>query len=88
MQELKISLENYPELKSDKTMLEAMQAYDKQEEYIAAARRFYNAAVLSLNNSVEIFPSSIVASWLKINKMPFFEANQSEKQNINANDFF
>lgn len=88
MQELKISLENYPELKSDKTMLEAMQAYDKQEEYIAAARRFYNAAVLSLNNSVEIFPSSIVAGWLKINKMPFFEANQSEKQNINANDFF
>lgn len=86
--QLKVSLENYPELKSDKTMLEAMQAYDKQEEYISAARRFYNAAVLNLNNSVEIFPSSIVANFINIKKMPFFEANESEKQNINANDFF
>src|SRR5699024_5315832 len=46
MGQLMVAVENYPQLKSDQTMLQAMQTYNEQEEHIAAARRFYNSAVL------------------------------------------
>ena len=79
----------YPQLKSDQTMIQAMQTYNEQEEHIAAARRFYNSAVLELNNAVEIFPSSLIASMLNIRQLPFFEvANEAERQAIDASKYF
>lgn len=88
LREFNISVENYPDLKSNQTMLQAMNAMQEVEESIAAARRFYNAAVNDLNNAVEIFPSSMIARWLNIQQAVFFEAPEEEKQPINAGDFF
>ncbi len=88
MGQLLVSVENYPQLKSDQTMITAMQTYNEQEEHIAAARRFYNAAVLELNNAVEIFPGSLLASMLNIKQLPFFEVeNEVERKPINAADY-
>ena len=87
--QLMVNVENYPQLKSDQTMIQAMQTYNEQEEHIAAARRFYNSAVLELNNAVEIFPSSLIASMLNIKQLPFFEvANEAERQAIDASKYF
>ena len=69
-------------------MLQAMQTYNEQEEHIAAARRFYNSAVLDLNNAVEIFPSSMIAAMLNIKQMPFFEATEQERQAVDASQYF
>ena len=88
MGQLMVSVENYPQLKSDQTMIQAMQTYSEQEEHIAAARRFYNAAVKDLNNAVEIFPSSLVAMIFNIKAMPFIEANETERQRIDASQYF
>lgn len=88
MGQLQVSVENYPQLKSDQTMIQAMQTYNEQEEHIAAARRFYNAAVKDLNNAVEIFPSSLVAMIFNIKAMPFIEANETERQRIDASQYF
>ena len=90
LQEFKVSLENYPDLKSNQTMITAMQSMNEVEEHIAAARRFYNANVNELKNAVEIFPSSFVASLLGITyeKTPFFEIPDNEKQPINSKDYF
>lgn len=89
MGQLMVNVENYPQLKSDQTMIQAMQTYNEQEEHIAAARRFYNSAVLELNNAVEIFPSSLIASMLNIRQLPFFEvANEAERQAIDASKYF
>ena len=71
MEQLMVNFENYPQLKSDATMVQAMETYAEVEEHIAAARRFYNSAVNELNNAVEIFPSSIIAGMLNINKTIF-----------------
>lgn len=87
MGQLMISVEAYPELKSDNTMLQAMQTYNEVEAHISAARRFYNAAVTELNNAVEIFPGSIIASMANIKVMPFYEADEASKAPINASDF-
>lgn len=88
MSQLMVNVENYPQLKSDQTMIQAMQTYAEVEEHIAAARRFYNSAVNELNNAVEIFPSSMFASAMGIAACPFFEASESERKAINASDFF
>ena len=88
MGQLMVAVENYPQLKSDQTMLQAMQTYNEQEEHIAAARRFYNSAVLDLNNAVKIFPSSMIAAMLNIKQMPFFEATEQERQAVDASQYF
>lgn len=87
MGKLMVSVENYPELKSDQAMVTAMQTYNEVEEHIAAARRFYNSAVLELNNAVEIFPSSLVAGCMGIRRQEFFQAEVQERKAVNAADF-
>ena len=69
--------ENYPQLKSDQTMLTAQHTYAEVEGHIAAARRAYNAAVTSPNNSVEIFPGSLIAAIPSIKAMPFYEETEA-----------
>lgn len=78
--------ENYPELKSDSVMIEAQRTYQDVEANIAAARRFYNAAVTSQNNAVEIFPSSLIATRLGIKLMPYYEADKASRALQNAAD--
>ena len=79
-----ISVEAYPELKSDKTMQQAQLSYNEVETKIAAARRFYNSAVGQLNNSIEIFPGNLVAKYVNVSAMPFFEADEGSKAPIDA----
>ena len=87
MGQIMVAVENYPQLKSDQTMITAMQTYNEVEEHVAAARRFYNSAVLELNNAVEIFPSSIFAAMVGAKKQEFFQAEEAERKAINASDF-
>ncbi|MGB0920645.1 MAG: LemA family protein [Alphaproteobacteria bacterium] len=68
--------ENYPDLKSDSVMQEAQRTYQDVEANIAAARRFYNSSVTDLNNAVQIFPSSLIASMISIPEMPFYEIDE------------
>ena len=83
-----LTVENYPDLKSDRTMVEAMQSFNEAEEHIAAARRFYNAAVNDFNNAAEIFPSSLVARLMGLKAdMPYFEASAEAKERIDVNEF-
>jgi len=90
MGQLMVAVENYPQLKSDQTMVQAMQTYSEVEEHIAAARRFYNSAVLSLNNAVEILPSKWFAEKLGIkSELPYFKIEDpKERQAVSAKDFF
>ena len=82
-------VENYPDLKSNQTMLQAMQSMNDVEEHIAASRRFYNSAVNDLKNAVEIFPSSMIAGMLGIKAdMPYFEAEEAAKKDIKSSDYF
>ena len=88
MQQLLVSVENYPQLKSDNTMVTAMQTYNEVEEHIAAARRFFNSAVNDLNNAVEIFPTSLFAKGLGISGQEYFNVDEAETKPVNAADFF
>jgi len=80
--------ENYPELRSSQTVIEAQQAFARLEGHVAAARRFYNSAVADLNNAVQIFPGSLIARQARVEAMPFFELeDESLRQPIDASDY-
>ena len=88
MGKLMISMEAYPDLKSDTSMVTAQQTYNEVEAQIAAARRFYNSSVAELNNSIEIFPGSLLAGIANSKTMPFFEADEVALQPVNASEIF
>ena len=87
MGQIIVAVENYPQLKSDQTMVTAMQTYNEVEEHISAARRFYNSAANELKNAVEIFPSSLVASMIGVKAMDFFKADEAEREPIKASEY-
>ena len=77
--------ENYPTLKSDGPMIEAQRANQEAETNIAAARRFYNAAVGELSNSIVIFPGPLLASLAGVAQPPpFFEAPAAARVAVDA----
>ena len=85
--QLMVSVEDYPELKSDLLMIQAQKTYNEIEQQIAASRRFYNSSVNLLNNAVQIFPGSMLAKIANVTRMPFYKTEASFKQPVNSGDF-
>lgn len=80
--------ENYPELRSSETIVQAQQTFNEVEGHISAARRFYNACVTRLNNAVQVFPGSVIAGWASVRIMPFFDLeDEAMRQPVNADDY-
>lgn len=75
--------EAYPNLKSDRHFAQLQCDLIETENLLQYARRFYNGAVRELNNSVEQFPSLIIAKLIGIKKAEFFiaepEAHKSSR---------
>lgn len=82
---LNINVENYPDLKADKQFKIIEYELSDIEDQISAARRAYNAAVTSYNNTIEMFPTSIVASIRKDKPETLLEIPKSEQKEININ---
>ena len=75
VRQLIVSVEAYPELKSNVNFLELQRELAATEDRIAAGRRFYNANVRNYNTQVESFPSNFVAGMFKFEKATYFEVN-------------
>jgi LemA protein len=73
---LLVSVEAYPELKSNVNFLELQRELTATEDRIAAGRRFYNANVRNYNTQVESFPSNVLAGIFKFEKATYFEVNE------------
>jgi len=74
--------ESYPDLKANVNFLQLQDELSKVEDKIAVTRQFYNDCVLSLNNKIEMFPSSIVAGMGHFQKETFLETEGSERANV------
>jgi LemA protein len=81
-------MENYPDLKSDTNILHLQASLNEVEEQLSAARRAYNSAVMSFNNSVQLFPSSIIAAMRSFKAKTYLEAIDVERNNINVKELF
>ena len=74
--------ESYPELKANTNFQDLQQELTETESKIASARQFYNDTVMVYNNKVAMVPSNIIAGLFKFEKEAFFEANETERQNV------
>lgn len=74
--------ESYPELKANTNFQALQQELTETESKIASARQFYNDTVMVYNNKVAMVPSNIIAGLFKFEKEAFFEANETERQNV------
>ena len=83
-----VAVENYPDLKANQNFLQLQQTLNEVEEQISAARRAYNATVTDYNNSVEMFPTNIVASMMNYQRKQVFEIPDKERKNVNVKDLF
>ncbi len=70
-----VSVEAYPDLKSNTNFVELQRQLAETEDRIAAGRRFYNANVRVYNTKVESVPSNIIAGMFKFEKATYFEVN-------------
>lgn len=73
--------EAYPDLKASSHFLMLQRQLAEVEAQIAAARRSYTGSVMDYNNSVEMFPSSLVARIFNFQKRPEFEIAMEERRN-------
>lgn len=74
-------VENYPDLKADKNVLDFQDALEQIENEIQLSRRYYNGSVRNMNVLVESFPSNLIANFFAFQKAVYFELeNESDRQ--------
>lgn len=74
--------ESYPDLKANTNFIELQNELKVTEDKIAMARQFYNDTVLQYNNTVEMFPTVLIAGMFGFKKENFIEAAENERQNV------
>lgn len=73
-------MEAYPDLKASANMMQLSEELTSTENRVAFSRQAFNDAVLSYNNSREVFPNSLVASWFNFDAARMLEAPPAEKR--------
>ncbi len=81
---LLVSVENYPDLKTNQNFLQLQEAITEIEEELSASRRAYNGAITAYNNALEMFPSNMIASLMNLTYKNWFEIEEKEKENIDV----
>lgn len=79
---LNVVVEKYPELKADTQFSKLQSQISDVEEQLQAARRVYNSNVSAFNQTLLVFPSSVVANHYKFTAFEFFEAEESKRQDV------
>ncbi|EKE03807.1 MAG: hypothetical protein ACD_20C00148G0007 [uncultured bacterium] len=72
-------VENYPQLKADRSFLALQDELAGTENRLAVARRDYNEAVKTLNAKTRMIPTSIVASMIGIKAREYFQVEETKK---------
>lgn len=70
--------ESYPDLKANTNFMDLQNQLKSLENEIASARRYYNGTVKAFNTKIELFPSNIVASWMRLTKRQYFEIENDD----------
>ena len=75
--------ENYPDLKANANFIDLQNQLQQIELDIANARKYYNGVVKVYNNTIQVFPSNIIANMFKYTKKPMFEVDDAvERKNV------
>ena len=69
-----VSVENYPELKAEESYQTFLAQYEGSENRILVERKRYNKMVQDYNKSVRSFPGKLIAQWFGFETHPYFQA--------------
>jgi len=72
-------VEQYPDLKSNKNILQLQEELVSTENRIGFARQFYNDIAARFNIKQTVFPAVIIASLFNFKKAEYFQIEPSEK---------
>lgn len=71
--------EKYPDLKANTQFNNLSRQLEACEHEISNSRKYYNAKVKILNNKIEKFPSSHVARKMGLERRPYFEIDDMQR---------
>ena len=75
--------EAYPNLKANTNFLDLSSQLKTIETQLAEQRRYYNALVKKFNTQKDLFPKSIIAAMMHLEKAPYFQLDSAEeRQNV------
>ena len=72
-------MENYPDLKASKNVLDLQAELTTTENQIAFARQYYNDLVTQYNTKQQVFPSNMLAGFFRFQPSEFFSVPDAEK---------
>ena len=72
--------ENYPDLKANQNFLELQSQLESTENRITVARKDFNDAAKSYNQSIRQFPKNILAGMFGFEKKSYFEAEAGSEK--------
>lgn len=76
---LRISVENYPQLKTSTNVLSLQEELSSTENRIAFSRQAYNDSVMYYNTSLSVFPTNLIARLFRFEPMGLFEATSDDR---------
>jgi len=79
LMQLRVSIENYPDLKASTNVLGLQEELASTENRIAFSRQAYNDAVMIFNTNTAIFPAKIVASIFGFKPLALFQASTDDR---------
>src|SRR3990170_202841 len=74
--------EAYPDLKANRNMMQLSEELTTTENKVAFARQAFNDAVMSYNNTREVFPNSIVANSFGFAPAELLQIEAPEKREV------
>lgn len=79
-QSIKVTVEDYPELKSNTHFLELMKELSIVEDELAMSRRYLNGTIRDYNTKIGVFPNLIIAGPFGFKERPFYEIESFERE--------
>ena len=83
-----VAVEDYPELKANENTLNLQHSLNEIEEQLSASRRAYNQSVTDYNNAIEMFPTNLMANYMRYTRKQVFSIIESERKNPNVKELF
>lgn len=84
LRNLMVRLEAYPELKANENFLHLQGELTNIEGDIEKSRRYYNGTARQQNNRILTFPNNIIAGMFGFEKVPYFQVEEADRQNVDV----
>lgn len=81
---LLVTVEKYPDLKSNQNFLKLQDELTSTENTIQTARTRYNEAIKPYNNHVKKFPNSLLAGIFNFEGKPYFDAEAGAEKPVDV----